>query len=201
MSSKIVAKRGPDEKVGVIGRVDGKLSCIEYSDLPAHLREARDPRGDLLFGAGNIAVHAIERRFVEDLTRGNLRLPWHVARKSMPVVDERGMVAQIEGFKFETFVFDALAFVKDSVTLEVERAHEFSPVKNKAGEDSPATARAAQCQLHAEWVRRAGKPLPPADEHGLHPVEIDPVLAEDAQAFAIRAPEKPLESEKGHLWT
>ena len=33
MSSKVVAKRDPMEKVGVIGLVDGVLGCIEYSDL------------------------------------------------------------------------------------------------------------------------------------------------------------------------
>jgi UDP-N-acetylglucosamine/UDP-N-acetylgalactosamine diphosphorylase len=35
MSSKVVRKRDASEKVGVIGRIDGKLGCIEYSDLPA----------------------------------------------------------------------------------------------------------------------------------------------------------------------
>jgi UDP-N-acetylglucosamine/UDP-N-acetylgalactosamine diphosphorylase len=201
MSSKIVAKRGPGERVGVIGRVDGKLSCIEYSDLPASLREARDDRGALVFGAGNIAVHAIERTFVEELTRGGLLLPWHVAAKSMSVVDEHGVAGTVEGFKFETFVFDALAFAKRSVTLEVDRAHEFSPVKNKAGEDSPVTARVAQCRLHAEWIRRSGRMLPPVDEHGVHPVEIDPVLAEDAETFAARAPARPVETARGHFWS
>src|SRR5258707_856391 len=50
MSSKVVKKRDAAEKVGVIGRVGGRLSCIEYSDLPPDLREARGPGGELLFG-------------------------------------------------------------------------------------------------------------------------------------------------------
>jgi UDP-N-acetylglucosamine/UDP-N-acetylgalactosamine diphosphorylase len=201
MSSKIVAKRGPDEKVGVIGKVDGALTCIEYSDMPAELREARDARGGLVFGAGNIALHALELDFVEQLTRGELRLPWHMASKAIAAVDERGTSTTVDGFKFETFVFDALAFVERSVTLEVERAHEFSPVKNKTGEDSPATARAAQSRLHADWVRRAGRPAPPVDVQGVPQVEIDPVLAEDAETFALRAPARPLETTRGHFWS
>lgn len=201
MSSKIVQKRGPDEKVGVIGRVDGALSCIEYSDMPANLREARDARGALVFGAGNIALHAIERAFVEQLTRGELRLPWHKATKSIAAVDERGAATTVDGFKFETFVFDALAFVERSVTLEVDRAHEFSPVKNRTGEDSPATAREAQCRLHADWVRRAGRVAPPHDAQGVPLVEVDPVLAEDAEAFVARAPARPRETPKGHFWS
>ncbi|MDZ4774248.1 MAG: UTP--glucose-1-phosphate uridylyltransferase [Planctomycetota bacterium] len=201
MSSKVVSKRDAAEKVGVLGRVDGKLSCVEYSDLPSLLREARNERGELVFGAGNIAVHTIERSFVEELTRGGLRLPWHTAAKSMNVIDSAGQPTRVDGFKFETFVFDALAFVERSVTLEVDRACEFSPVKNKSGEDSAQTARAAQCSLHADWVRRANRPLPPPDEYGVHPVEIDPVLAEDAETFAQRAPARPIESERGHLWS
>lgn len=201
MSSKVVAKRSAHEKVGVIGRVDGRLSCIEYSDLPERLREARDAQGRLVFDAGNIAVHAIQRRFVEDLTRGGLRLDWHVARKSMEVVDEHGARTIVEGYKFETFVFDALAFVDASVTLEVERAHEFSPVKNKTGEDSSETARRALCDLHAEWIRRAGKALPPPDAQGVHPVEVDPLLAEDAEGFAARARGEARILERGHFWS
>src|SRR5205814_2332202 len=76
MSSKVVRKRDASEKVGVIGRVDGKLSCIEYSDLPRELHEGRDAAGELLYGAGNIAMHVLDLEFVRELTRGGLQLPW-----------------------------------------------------------------------------------------------------------------------------
>jgi UDP-N-acetylglucosamine/UDP-N-acetylgalactosamine diphosphorylase len=200
MSSKVVRKRDAGEKVGVLGKVDGKLSCIEYSDLPEDLREARDDSGELVFGAGNIALHAIERAFVEELTRGGLRLPWHVARKSVDALDDSGRRTSRPAFKFETFVFDALAFAARSVTLEVDRAVEFSPVKNAQGEDSPATARAAQCDLYSAWVRRAGLPLPPRGADGHHPVEVDPVLAEDMETFVARAPRAPQVSDAGHFY-
>src|SRR6185503_11543174 len=94
MSSKVVQKRGPGEKVGVLGRVDGVLSCIEYSDLPPELRDAREPGGALRFGAGNIAVHALAVDFLERLTRGGLELPWHLARKSMRVVEADGRTSE-----------------------------------------------------------------------------------------------------------
>lgn len=79
MSSKVVAKRDAGEKVGVIGLADGVLGCIEYSDLPADLRDATDPGGRLRFRAGNIAAHAIQREFVERLTADGLDLPWHLS--------------------------------------------------------------------------------------------------------------------------
>src|SRR5688572_6261958 len=153
MSSKVVAKRNASEKVGVLGRVDGRLGCIEYSDLPAELREARTPEGELRFRAGNIAVHALAVDFVHEVTSGGLELPWHLARKTMRVVEADGSVSERPGVKFETFVFDALARSPSSVVLEVERSEEFSPVKNKSGEDSPASCRADLCRMFTRWVR------------------------------------------------
>ena len=91
MSSKVVSKQEPGEKVGVLGRADGKLGCIEYSDLPDTLRNARDDEGQLLFRAGNIANHVMRRDFLERLTSGGeLRLPWHLARKSLATIDDSG---------------------------------------------------------------------------------------------------------------
>ncbi len=200
MSSKVVRRTDPDEKVGVLGRVDGNLSCIEYSDLPEDLRHARDAAGDLLFWAGNIAAHVLDREFVEELTASGLRLPWHVARKRIPCVDDAGRAIEREGFKFETFVFDALAQARASVTLEVDRAREFSPVKNRTGPDSPATARRDQCRLFGAWVARAGLSLPAVDASGVHPVEIDPLLAESADEFLASLPRQPKVLPAGHLY-
>ncbi len=198
MSSKVVAKRDAHEKVGVIGRSGERLGCIEYSDLSAPLREARDSQGELLFRAGNIAIHMLRRDFIEDLTRGGLQLPWHVAKKKM-LVWEAGELVQREGFKFEAFVFDALGDSQRSITLEVARSEEFSPVKNARGEDSPETARADLCRLHASWVREAALELPPPDESGVHPIEIDPLIAEDAATFKAR-PHQPIKTERGHFY-
>jgi UDP-N-acetylglucosamine/UDP-N-acetylgalactosamine diphosphorylase len=198
MSSKVVAKREPGEKVGVLGRVDGRMGCIEYSDLPAALRDARDPDGQLTFRAGNIAAHTLALDFVDDLSRGGLKLPWHVARKEMSVYASDGPTTAA-GAKFETFVFDALGRSEHSVTLEVERALEFSPVKNAEGVDSPATCRRDLCRLFAGWVAAAGRAHPEVTVEGEPAVEVDPLLAEDQETFLARdvAPE---ERSGGHLY-
>lgn len=173
MSSKVVSKRDAGEKVGVIGGVNGELGCIEYSDLSAELRDQRDSDGNLVFRAGNIAVHILEVDFVKQLTAGgDLDLPWHVARKNMRVFGSSDAVA---GAKFETFVFDALAKSPNSVTLEVERHLEFSPVKNKDGADSADSCRADLTALFNTMAKSDG------------PIEIDPRFAEDATEFAARA--------------
>ncbi|MEO0649771.1 MAG: UTP--glucose-1-phosphate uridylyltransferase [Planctomycetota bacterium] len=200
MSSKVVAKRDPGEKVGVIGRMDGELSCIEYLDLPDSLRDARDGEGELLFRAGNIAVHLIDVDFIDELTRDGLELPWHVAKKRMQVVDPAGAPAEVDGVKFETFVFDALARSGASVTLEVDRALEFSPVKNREGSDSPATSRADLGRLFAGWAEASGRPAPPSASDGGHAVEVDPLLAEDLGEFQAAGPPEPREVDGGHLY-
>ena len=197
MSSKVVDKTDPDEKVGVLGRIDGSMGIIEYSDLPDDLRKARDSEGGLRFRAGNIAVHAINRHFIEDLTRDGLKLPWHLARKKMKVCGPKGTVTESWGTKFETFVFDALSESSNSITFEVSRAHEFSPVKNAKGGDSPETARRDLCALYSSWVQASGRELPPADSDGVTPVEIDPMVAENEAAF-VAARSRPAITPRGH---
>jgi UDP-N-acetylglucosamine/UDP-N-acetylgalactosamine diphosphorylase len=200
MSTKVVAKREAGEKVGVIGRMDGELSCIEYSDLPDELRDARDADGELTFRAGNIAVHVIDTDFVSELTTAGLELPWHVARKRMAVVDAQDRPAEVDGVKFETFVFDALARAGNSVTLEVDRSLEFSPVKNREGGDSPQSCRQDLGRLFSGWVSAAGGPAVPLANDGVPAVEVDPRLAESVDDFVAAQRPQPVELDGGHLY-
>ncbi len=178
MSSKVVAKRDAAEKVGVLGRIDGALGCIEYSDLSDELRHATDEGGALLFNAGNIAAHVIRRDFVEALTGGgDLDLPWHIARKQLKCISDAGVQEERPGVKFETFIFDALAQTTSTVVLEVLREEEFSPVKNADGNDSPATCRESLTAIAAQV---AGVTAPA--------VELDPRIAETSTEFSQRAP-------------
>ena len=200
MSSKVVQKSSPDEKVGVLGLVDGKMGCIEYSDMSSELLNAVNEQGTLKFSAGNIAVHAISIEFIKEITDGELRLPWHVAKKQISCLSPNGDHTPVDGMKFETFVFDALGLAEESVTLEVDRAAEFAPVKNRTGNDSPDTARAQLCALHGKWALEAGLTLPAPDETGVVSIEIDPLLAEDAESFRACLPRTPLETDDGQLY-
>ncbi|HIG88055.1 MAG TPA: UDPGP type 1 family protein [Planctomycetes bacterium] len=184
MSSKVVTKNDPAEKVGVLGLADGKLGCIEYSDLPEDLRTEKDGGGQLRFRAGNIAVHMIRRDFVEKLTKdGLLDLPWHLAQKNLKGLDVQGNPGEVPGVKFETFVFDALGAAANSVTLEVRREGEFSPVKNAEGPDSPSTCRLALTESFGHMLQAAGLDLPERDQDGTLPLEVDPRVAEDESEF------------------
>ncbi|MBK9383898.1 MAG: UTP--glucose-1-phosphate uridylyltransferase [Planctomycetes bacterium] len=180
-SCKVVTKRDAGEKVGVIGLRGAKYGCIEYSDLPASLREARDGEGRLLFRAGNIAVHAFRRDFLERVGGGDLSLPYHRAKKKLTVIDEHGRAHEREGIKFETFVFDALPRAHRVLVQEVLREEEFAPVKNRDGEDSPASAREAILAQGRRWLECAGIAVPADAE-----VEISPLWASCAAEAASR---------------
>ena len=201
MSSKVVQKRFADEKVGVLGLADGTLGCIEYSDLPEELRTATGPDGGLLFQAGNIANHVLNVGFVEQLTASGLDLPWHLARKTMQVFDPEQGPSECDGVKFETFVFDALGQARNSVTLEVDRRTEFSPVKNAEGSASPQSCRADLAGTFAEWVAAAGGALPEPGPEGFPLVEVDPRVAECLQEFLDRWPLQPEDLDGGHLYS
>jgi UDP-N-acetylglucosamine/UDP-N-acetylgalactosamine diphosphorylase len=76
------------------------------------------------------------------------------------------------------FIFDALPMAQNPVVLEIDRAREFSPVKNADGEDSPATARRDMIRLAADWLQEAGVEVP-RDAQGdpKHKAEISPLAA------------------------
>lgn len=159
MSSKMVLKRDPKEKVGVFARAGRRIGIVEYSDLPEDLAQAVDHDGSVRFGAGNIAIHVIDVAFARRVNEGGLRLPYHRAKKAIPCLDGDGVPTKPtapNGVKFETFVFDALPLAKRALVVETSRAEEFSPVKNAEGDDSAATARRDLLNLFRSWLSEAG---------------------------------------------
>jgi UDP-N-acetylglucosamine/UDP-N-acetylgalactosamine diphosphorylase len=183
MSSVVVRKVGPAEKMGVIARVDGRTTVVEYSDLPDELAQETDASGELVYWAGSIAVHGIELEFARRLTEGGLRLPFHRALKKVPHVGDPDP-DEPNAVKFETFLFDALPFARSTVTVEVAREEEFSPIKNAEGADSPETARRDLNRLYARWLTDAGVPVPRHPDGEPVDLEIDPRFALDAQELA-----------------
>lgn len=188
MSSKVLPKRDPDEKVGVVAKIDGKYGVIEYSDLAPDLRYARRPDGELLFNDGSIAIHFLRRDFIASVTNGELALPFHLAKKSIPSIDPATFEKRsVKGVKFETFVFDALAFTKNSVVLQVDRADEFAPIKNATGEDSPETSSAAQTAMFARWIESAGGTIARSPDGRVNfSIEISPLYSIDAEGLKRR---------------
>jgi UDP-N-acetylglucosamine/UDP-N-acetylgalactosamine diphosphorylase len=72
MSSKMVPKAYPGEKVGHFCRQNGKVVVIEYSDMPAAMQQETNADGSLRYSAGSIAIHIIDRNFARRMAGGEV---------------------------------------------------------------------------------------------------------------------------------
>jgi UDP-N-acetylglucosamine/UDP-N-acetylgalactosamine diphosphorylase len=181
MSCKVVHKKYPEEKIGILGRFGNEMHMVEYSDLSKEDMYAKMKDESLKYWAGNIATHIFDRQFLERENEGGFKLPFHIAEKNIPYLDQNGDLIKPDdknGIKFETFVFDALVDAKQTVCVEVERESEFSPLKNQDGENSPQTVRLALISNYAGWLENAGfEILRDDDGYPLVNIEISPLVS------------------------
>ena len=181
-SLKVLRKRTPDEKLGVVARTGETYLVVEYSDLPPRLRDARDARGELLYWAGSPAIHVFSLQFLARLNDGAHAMRYHRALKKVQHIDPAtgAPVAPDEpnGVKFESFIFDAMPFARRTLVVEGVREEEFAPVKSSTGEDSLENAQRMMAALHWRWLAARGAPAP-CDPDGLlaRPAEIHPTFA------------------------
>lgn len=187
VSTKVVRRRSIKEKVGVYVRLNGKDAIAEYSDLDERYMSALDEEGDILYWAGNTAIHIFSLSFIRELNRDGFALPYHCAKKSAYVISSDWEPASIDVCKFETFVFDAIPFARKTCCMEVRREDEFAPVKNKDGDDSPETARAALITLYRDWLTGAGIDVPESTR-----LEISPLYALSSRDVAQKLKGKRL---------
>jgi UDP-N-acetylglucosamine/UDP-N-acetylgalactosamine diphosphorylase len=190
MSLKILPKRDGDEPLGVTVRLDGKTTVVEYIDLPAADKHAKDENGNLKYWAGSIAIHIIGVDFARRQCENGFRLPFHRAVKSIPRLDDEGKPVNDpahKGVKFETFVFDALSDAQNPLIIETKRAIDFSPIKNPRGEDSPESAHRMADELWRSWFKAAGLEPPKGT------FELSPLFAQEERDFVerVRAGEDP----------
>lgn len=168
IATKVVRKRNAKEPVGLILQKNGLPDVVEYSEIDDSMAEAHDSKHpDLLkFRAANIVNHYYSFRFIESIEEWMHKLPHHVARKKIPHIDtkkEKGKLikpGKPNGIKLEQFVFDVFPFVSldKFACLEVDRAEEFSPLKNARGsaEDNPDTSKRDIMQQGQRWLRASG---------------------------------------------
>lgn len=197
VSSKMIRKRDPEEKLGVFCFEDKKLTILEYSELPEDFRVARDSKGELLYDCGNIVNYYFSLDFLKNASE--VGLPYHVAHKKMKTIDWEGKVMTPEApnaYKFELFIFDIFSSLQDIAALSINREEEFAPVKNKDGEDSPAVAREMISELHKKWLLSSGISKELLKDST---VEISPLASysgEDLSGFSGSKIEELIKSEK-----
>jgi UDP-N-acetylglucosamine/UDP-N-acetylgalactosamine diphosphorylase len=161
MTTEVIRKRYPMEKVGNVVLVDGAVQIIEYSDLPAAAAELRTEDGELKLWAGNIAVHMLDVSFLTRMRDSADALPFHRASKQVAFVDHSGQLIepdQPNATKFERFIFDLLPKAKNAFVVESLPSQAFAPVKNADGAetDTPSLARQAISDQHRAWLEQVG---------------------------------------------
>lgn len=193
LTSVAVAKQEPQDKLGNFVMVDGKLCVIEYSDFPIEVAAEKEPDGGLRFWAGSIAVHVFSVPFLERMLSQKDALPFHIANKKVPHLDESG--EQVEptennALKFERFIFDLLPKADRPIVVEYAEEAIFAPLKNAPGapKDTPEYVQRFMTNQHRRWLTAAGVDV--ADET---PVEISPLWALDAAGVAERAGEAKID--------
>lgn len=192
MSSKIHLKHKPRESVGVHVVCDGEHRTIEYSELDIYpqLLET-DANGQVICNAGNPAIHMLDVAFMESICEHFDEFPWHRAHKKIPYLDASGTLIQPDapnGYKFETFIFDALRFVThDPVALEIPGPGEYTPIKQFDGDNSVQAARVTMREYWAVWLEDAGFEVP-RDETGAVAIdiEINPEFALTKEEFLAK---------------
>lgn len=156
LGCRAVAKRSPDEKVGVFVRKGNSVGVIEYSELDPKLSAAVGEGGELIYKWSNICMQYYSRNFLERLAIEEIDLDHHIANKMIDTVD-----GAVKGMKLEMFIFDVFSYATKACIVQVNREEEFAPVKNAFGSpiDSPDTAREALMLLHKRWMEKVGAQL------------------------------------------
>jgi len=186
MTTQVVRKRFATEKVGNVVLVDGRVQIIEYSDLPEEAANRLNEAGELRLWAGNIAVHVVDRKFLERAAKWSEALPFHRANKSVPFIGEDGKLVhpmKPNAIKFERFIFDLLPHAEHGFVVESLASEAFAPVKNANGAatDTPEQSMQAIVDLHRSWLEAAAVKV--ADKIR---VEINPQFAMDAGEMKAR---------------
>jgi UDP-N-acetylglucosamine/UDP-N-acetylgalactosamine diphosphorylase len=180
--TKVLEKSHPDERVGHLVTQWGRDRVVEYTELTPEQTRARTSDGELIYRWGSPAMHVWSVAFLKRLADSGYRLPLHRSAKPLRAWID-GAVRDIEGWKFERFIFDLIPEAERSVGLEIDRSAEFAPVKNAVGEDSPASAVELAHRNYVEWLQAAGVrvALSPGEV-----IEISPLLAATREQFLSR---------------
>lgn len=176
LATKAVRKRDAAELVGliVLDEQTQRPCVIEYSEISKELTEKPDPSDPpkLYLRAANIVNHyysvSLLEKMLDTWTSSQEHLPFHIAKKKIASIDlESGEFVKPEqpnGIKLEQFIFDVFPSVAlDKFgCLEVERAEEFSPLKNNtsAANDNANTCKKHFLELGTRWVRENGGVVP-----------------------------------------
>ena len=112
LTTEVVAKQDPLDRVGNVVQLGDRLHIVEYSDLPEEYAKRRAADGSLEIWAGSIAVHLIDVDLLAEVAKNAQSLPFHIARKKVGCRDTEDRSqgpTEVDAIKFERFIFDLFA--------------------------------------------------------------------------------------------
>jgi len=144
---KAVPRLSANEKMGVVVTSNGKPCVIEYSELSDADLLAVGTDGSPRFSIANTSQFSFHIDFIRKIaTDRECAMPLHLARKQAPVLlatAQGSCIELVKVWKFETFIFDLLAFAQRVEVLLYPRGLSYAPLKNASGEKSLQTVQDA----------------------------------------------------------
>ncbi len=154
LAVKAVFRENPQENVGVLVEKEGKVSVVEYTELPNDQKEARDQQNKLIHRCANISLFALTLRCLEQHP-----MPLHLAHKAIPTITQPQPDSP-NAWKFEKFIFDIFPRIERIGVLVYPREECFAPLKNFSGPDSIQTVQEALKQRDIKRMTALGMPIP-----------------------------------------
>ena len=137
LSTQVVAKQNPLDRVGNVVQVDGRLHIIEYSDLPDAAAELRAEDGS----TRNLGREYCRPRDGCRVSGSHGRQVPTACRstspgKKWPYIDNVGETVKSEepnAIKFERFIFDLLPSAERAIVVEIDPKEGLCPVEKRLG--------------------------------------------------------------------
>eukprot|EP00924_Labyrinthula_sp_SR-Ha-C_P002223 maker-scaffold_19-augustus-gene-4.31-mRNA-1 protein AED:0.03 eAED:0.04 QI:0/0/0/1/0/0/2/0/816 len=183
-----VPKKYWNEAVGVLGKKDGKISVVEYTELSQLCEGEVTEESVKDFGSANICNHMFGTEFLVGEVFGWVEKGYHLAKKKVPfyskAIDKVVEPEEKNGVKLELFVFDVFekCKVENFALMERRREEIFSPIKNASGKGVDSTLETARKDLSClalKWLIDAGARLAQEDIE----VELSPLLSVDGSGL------------------
>lgn len=150
---KCVHRASPQENVGLLVEEKEGIRVIEYSEIAQQEREALTSNGELKYPYANISLFCFSMPLIANATKERA-MPWHLTYKPT----SKGMP---RGWKFETFIFDAMESAQTIKSLLYPRKQCFAPLKNASGYDSPQNVSQALLNRDLSILESiCGRPVP-----------------------------------------